>query len=297
LQLYVFITLACALVYMVLGMTPFEGINHAMATVSTGGFSTSDKSMGFFNSEPIVWAACLFMLLGGLPFVAMLKLISRQKHELDRQIIIFIGTVIIVSFAIALILRVTGTPSNYSLMATAFFHVISVITTTGFAAEDYMIWPPAALTLVFFITFLGACAGSTAGGFKFFRIYLIGLTVRREVIQTLYPQAVVSSRYGSRTLDQSVFRGALFFLALYLITFAIGAFLLALTGLDLITSVTGSITALANVGPGLGNIIGPAGNYDSLGDISKWIFSALMLLGRLEIVAVILIFMPAFWRD
>jgi trk system potassium uptake protein len=297
LQLYVFITLACTLTYVLLGMNFFEGINHAMATVSTGGFSTSDKSMGYFQSEPILWAACFFMLLGGLPFVAMLKILSRQRGEIDKQIIVFLSTVVVVSLTIVLILRASGVQSNYSLFATAFFHVISLITTTGFAAEDYLFWPPSVLILIFFVTFLGACAGSTAGGLKFFRIHLIAHTVRSEIIKTLYPQAVVSSRYGSRRLDDAVFRGALFFLAAYLLTFIIGSFLLALAGNDFITAVSGSITTLANVGPGLGPVIGPAGNYESLGDAAKWIMSILMLLGRLEIVAVILVFLPSFWRN
>jgi trk system potassium uptake protein len=297
LQLYVLITLACALSYVLLGMTPFEGINHAMATVSTGGFSTSDKSLGLFQSEPILWTASVFMLLGGLPFVAMLKFLSRQRSEIDQQIVLFLATVVIVSLVIVVILRATGTQSNYSLLATAFFHVISIITTTGFAAEDYSSWPPATLLIVFFVTFLGACAGSTAGGLKFFRIYLIAHTIRTEIVQTLYPQAVVSTRYGTRRLEPGVFRGALFFLAAYLITYIIGAFLLALTGTDFLTALTGSIAALANVGPGLGQVIGPAGNYESLGDAAKWILSALMLLGRLEIIAVILIFLPSFWRN
>lgn len=296
LQLYVLLSLLCALTYMLLGMTPFEGINHAMATISTGGFSTSDGSMGHFQSEPILWAASLFMLLGGLPFVAMLKVLSRQRGEVDRQIIYFLTTILVAGFGIAILLRLTGTDSNYSLLATSFFHVISLITTTGFAAEDYLVWPSAALVMIFFITFLGGCSGSTSGGLKFFRIYLITHSLKTELMQALYPNAVISVRYGSRRLDQGVFRGALFFLAAYLLSFIIGAILLAMTGVDLVTAITGSITALANVGPGLGPIIGPAGNFVPLSDIAKWILSALMLLGRLEIIAVVLIFTRAFWR-
>ncbi|MCU0830281.1 MAG: TrkH family potassium uptake protein [Rhizobiaceae bacterium] len=296
LQLYVFLSLLCALTYMLLGMTPFEGINHAMATISTGGFSTSDGSMGHFQSEPILWAASFFMLLGGLPFVFMLKLLSRQRGELDRQIVYFLVTILVSGMAIAILLRLTETPSNYSLLATSFFHVISIITTTGFAAEDYLIWPSAALVMIFFITFLGGCSGSTSGGLKFFRIYLITHSLKTELMQALYPNAVIATRYGSRRLDAGVFRGALFFLAAYLLSFIIGAVLLALTGVDLVTAISGSITALANVGPGLGPIIGPAGNFVPLNDFAKWILSALMLLGRLEIIAVVLIFTRAFWR-
>jgi trk system potassium uptake protein len=297
LQLYVLLSLACAITFILLGMTPFEGINHAMATLSTGGFSTSDSSMGYFKSEPILWAASFFMLLGGLPFVAMLKLLSRQRAEIDRQIVYYLSTIAIASISIALMLRYTDTPSNYSLMATATFHVVSIITTTGFAGEDYMIWPSAALVMVFFITFLGGCSGSTSGGLKFFRIYLIAHSLKTELMQALYPNAVIAARYGSRRLDQGVFRGALFFLAAYLLCFISGAILLAMTGADVITALTGSITALANVGPGLGTVIGPAGNYVPLNDAAKWILTALMLLGRLEIIAVVLIFTRAFWRS
>ncbi|NJR13997.1 MAG: TrkH family potassium uptake protein, partial [Phyllobacteriaceae bacterium] len=257
LQLYVFLSLLCALTYMLLGMSPFEGINHAMATISTGGFSTSDSSMGQFNSEPILWAASLFMLMGGLPFVAMLRVISRQRAEIDRQIVYFLATIFGAALLIVVLLRVTDTPSNYSLPATAFFHVISIITTTGFAAEDYMIWPSAGLVIMFFITFLGGCSGSTSGGLKFFRIFLIIHSLKTELMQSLYPNAVIATRYGSRRLDQGVFRGALFFLAAYLISFIIGAILLAMTGVDLLTAITGSIASLANVGPGLGTVVGP----------------------------------------
>jgi trk system potassium uptake protein len=296
LQLYLFLSLMCALTFMLLGMTPFEGINHAMATVSTGGFSTSDRSLGLFESEPILWAASFFMLVSGLPFVAMLRLLSRQRGEFDRQIIYFLGTIVLASLGIALMLHLTDTPSNYSLLGTSFFHVISIITTTGFAAEDYLIWPSAALVMVFFITFLGGCSGSTSGGLKFFRIYLIAHSLKTELMQALYPNAVIAARYGSRRLEPAVFRGALFFLAAYLLSFIVGSILLALTGVDVLTAITGSITALANVGPGLGPIIGPAGNFAPLNDFAKWVLSALMLLGRLEIIAVVLIFTRAFWR-
>lgn len=297
LQLYVLLSLLCALAYALLGMTPFEAINHAMATISTGGFSTSDGSMGHFQSEPILWAASLFMLLGGMPFVFMLKVLSRQRTELDPQIVYYVATILVASATIIALLRVTQTPSNYSLPATAVFHVVSVITTTGFAAEDYLIWPPAALVIIFFITFLGACSGSTSGGLKFFRIYLITQSLRTELLQALYPNAVVTARYGKRRLDQGMFRGALFFLATYLLCFVAGAILLAMTGVDILTAISGSITALANVGPGLGPIIGPAGNFVPLSDVAKWILSALMLLGRLEIIALVLIFTRAFWRQ
>ena len=297
LWLYVGLTLACILTYNALGMSFFDAANHAMAALSTGGFGTSDLSFAKFDSVPILWAGTVFMFLGGMPFMFMLFMFSSKRRFFDIQIAYYFGIVALSVFFLLIVLQLNGTPVDSTLLASVTFTVVSIITTTGFVFQDFGIWPPAAIFLVGILIFLGACSGSTAGGLKMFRIVVFVAVCRSAVSRLLSPSSVRSMKYGDHVIDDEVVTAVIAFTLLYLGTFLIGGVILTLTGNDLITAFSGSATALANVGPGLGGKIGPAFNFAGMSDIDKVVLSIEMLLGRLEIMSVVVMFAPGFWRD
>lgn len=190
----------------------------------------------------------------------------------------------------------TGDPFDDILASTA-FNFASIITTTGFASEDYTLWGPFAVTLAFFATFLGGCSGSTSGGIKAYRFLILGAMLRNGLRLLIHPHSVQALRYGKRIVDEEMQRSVVLFIVGFLASWVVATLLLSATGLDFLTSITGSLTALTNVGPGLGTTIGPAGNFVPLSDFAKWVLSATMLLGRLEILAVVVLLVPTFWRD
>jgi trk system potassium uptake protein TrkH len=293
--IYLLVTVACATTYMIFGMTPFEAINHAMTTVSTGGFSTSDASMGHFDTTPMLIASTLFMFVGGLPFLFLIRL-SIGSVERDVQIKYYLATIV---FATVLILsyRVsTGADADLRDFVTVAFNVVSVVTTTGYASENYLLWGPAAVTIIFVITFFGGCAGSTAGGFKQFRFVILHQAVMDYLGSAFRPHRVISRKYGARRIDDQISSSVLVFSFLYAMTFLFCACIFSMFGLDLETAASASATAIANVGPGIGNTIGPAGNFATMPDPVKWLLSAEMLIGRLEIMCVYALLLPAFWR-
>jgi len=293
---YVLLTALCTFGYDVLGMTFFEAINHAMATVSTGGFSTSDLSIGKFNSLAIVWWAILFMFIGGLPFMVVLFMFS-PRRKFDVQILYFLGIIAVAVALILVALELRGDILDFSTFSSVAFTVTAIITTTGFVFRDYGGWPTAALLVIFLITVLGACSGSTAGGLKVFRIVILVQMCRAAIGRVLWPNAVRSMKYGERPFDEDVGLAVVAFGVLYVATLIAGAILLSLSGHDLITAVSASATALANVGPGLGPVVGPAFNFAALSDFDLAILSLQMLLGRLEIMSIVVLLAPALWRD
>ncbi|MCB1450021.1 MAG: TrkH family potassium uptake protein [Nitratireductor sp.] len=297
LWLYVGLTLACILTYNALGMSFFDAANHAMATLSTGGYGTSDISFAKFNSVPILWAGTVFMFLGGMPFMFMLFMLSSKRRFFDIQIAYYIGVIAASVFFLLIVLQANGTPVTSTLLASVTFTVVSIITTTGFVFQDFGVWPTSALFLIGLLTFLGACSGSTAGGLKMFRIVVFVAVCKSAVSRLLSPSSVRSMKYGDHVIDEEVVIAVIAFTLLYFATFLIGGVILTLTGNDLITAFSGSATALANVGPGLGGKIGPAFNFAGMSDIDKVVLSIEMLLGRLEIMSVVVMFAPGFWRD
>jgi trk system potassium uptake protein TrkH len=288
------LTILCALAYASVGMSAFDAVNHAMTTLSTGGYSTHDASMGFFVEDGPLWVGSLFMLIGGLPFALFISILfGRRPGEIDPQILAYLGIVVAASICLTLA-RSDGFEARP--LAENVFNVISVITTTGYAAGDYTLIGPFAVALFFLLTFLGGCAGSTAGGVKTYRIVVTWTLMRGHLTRLVSPNAVTLTRYGSRQVDPAVFRSALVFLVAYAFCLMAITLGIAATGADLLTAHTAALTALSNVGPGLGDVIGPSGNFVSLSDAAKWLCSAAMLLGRLEILPVLVLLTPEFWR-
>lgn len=297
--IYVGLTLACALVYAALGMTSFDALTHAMTTIATGGFANYDSSFGAFGPG-VEYAASVFMLLAALPFVRYVQLISGGGHQplfRDSQIRTF--------FAICAILILMVTLWNWGLRGEpsengfrkALFNVVSIITGTGYASADYMQWGSFAVTLFFFIGLIGGCAGSTACSVKVFRYQLLFASIRSQIRRIHSPHGMFQPRYQGRAVGDDVLNSVMAFFVAFMVSIGVAGVLLGMTGLDFITSVSGAATAIANVGPGLGNQIGPAGNFAGLNDAAKWILSIAMLVGRLEIIAVFTIFTLNFWRD
>ncbi|MFZ1815353.1 MAG: TrkH family potassium uptake protein [Rhizobiaceae bacterium] len=297
LLLYCALTLACTMTYNALGMSFFDAINHAMTTLSTGGFGTSDLSFAKFDSVPILWASSFYMFIGGLPFMVMLLVFSSRRRFFDVQIGWYTAIILLTIFLVLISLSLTGSILDSTTLASVVFTVISIITTTGFVFQDYGIWPTVALLAIVGITLLGGCSGSTAGGLKVFRLVVLWEICRFAVSRLLSPNSVARMKYGEQAVDEETIIPVVAFTLLYFIAFGVGACILAINGHDLITSLTASATALANVGPGLGAQVGPVTNFASLTGIDKLVLSFQMILGRLEIMSVIVLFVPSFWRD
>lgn len=298
-RIYIALIAMCAVIFGILGMTPFDAICHALTTVSTGGFSTHDQSFGFFNSQPLEWAAIVFMTLGALPFVAMIKVTNGNAIEFwrDSQVRGYIGFLIGVAVVFAIWLAEARGIELSEALLLATFNVVSIATTTGFASNDYMEWGPFAIGLIFLLTFVGGCAGSTAGGIKTYRFQVAGLLIKGHFLSLMSPHRVSPLRYNGRRLPDDVPFSVIAFLAIYMATVAFFTLILTGLGIDLITSLSAAATAVSNVGPGLGETIGPAGNFAGLPDAAKWALSIAMLLGRLELFTVLVLLRPEFWRD
>ncbi|MFD1697517.1 TrkH family potassium uptake protein [Roseibium aestuarii] len=297
LTLYGTLTVTCILLYIACGMTLFQAINHAMTTVSTGGYSTSDSSFGQFSGNAVFWVSSVFMLASSVPFLFLIRLIEGRELNDKQQVFWLLGIVAAASAAIFLDQRWVQSDDPFHLLTMAVFHVASVITTTGYAATDYLQWGPFIIALFFLLTFLGGCSGSTSGGFKIFRIVLLLQFILSLLRRMVFPHRILAPRYGDKPISPSVMEGVLVFGILYAGTFALFAMIYGFFGLDLPTALSASITALANVGPGVGDIIGPSGTFKPMPDAVKWMLSIQMILGRLEIIAGLILISPDFWLE
>ena len=294
-MVYLLLTLACAISYWMLGMSLFDAFNHAMTTVSTGGYSTSDGSMGSFGTTAILLTATVFMFLGGLPFIFLIRL-AAGRFEKEVQIGYFIAMIAGAALAVLVTLILAGEPASGKQIVHVLFNVVSIITTTGYASEDYLTWGPAAIAVFFFLTFVGGCSGSTSGGYKQFRFVIVRQVIADSLAKTFRPHQVSRLKYGDRILDSEVVTSVMIFSFLYGGTFIIFAIIYGVLGLDFETAISGSATAIANVGPGIGSIIGPAGNFSTLSDPIKWMLCFEMIVGRLEIMSVYVLLAPSFWK-
>ena len=295
---YLVISLACLAVYWALGMNLFEAVCHMMATISTGGYSTSDASIGHFHSPALEWAATFFMLVAGLPFVLYVgalrgEIVPFVRNQQVRAFILFVAAITVV---VAAWLWGTQRMEPLDAIRLSSFHVVSLVTTTGFRTADYGQWGGFMQLIALLLIFVGACAGSTAGGIKFYRVHILFDMMRARGRQLIFPHALFPATYDGRPVSTEVRLSVALFVFVYVGTVGAIALLLALLGLDLVTALSGAATAVGNVGPGLGLIIGPAGTYTHLSDAAKWVLSAGMLLGRLEMFTVLVLLSSWFWR-
>lgn len=295
--IYLFLTMVCVMCYLLLGMSPFDASVHALTTISTGGFANYDASFGTF-SGPTEYAASFFMILAALPFVRYVQLINGNSTALwrDSQVRVFL-TIIAVLVVVMTIVLTQIFPHHWEKsMREALFNTTSIISGTGFSSVDYMQWGPFLISLFFFVGLIGGCAGSTACSIKIFRYQLLFASIRSQMKLIRSPHGVFTPRYDGRPVGPDVLNSVIAFFVFFIVTMGVLAVGLGLTGLDFVTSVSGAASALANIGPGLGEIIGPAGNYSSLNDVAKWMLAIGMLVGRLELMAVYAMLTIRFWR-
>ncbi|MCU9847701.1 TrkH family potassium uptake protein [Defluviimonas sp. WL0024] len=295
--IYVALTLACGLAYASVGMTGFEAANHAMTTLATGGFSTSDASFGLFQGAP-EYVSSVFMIIASLPFVRYIQLVAGSTRPLlrDPQVRGFgwtLAALVAVIWSYRVFVRGDGLEHAFR---EALFNVTSIITGTGYASVDYQLWGHFPIALFFFIGLIGGCAGSTCCSVKIFRYQLLIAAVEAQIRRIHSPNGVFTPHYNGQPVTEEVLSSVMAFLGLFVVTLGLVAVALGMTGLDFITSVSGAATAIANIGPGLGEIIGPAGNFAAINDVAKWILTVTMLLGRLELLVVLVLFLPRFWR-
>lgn len=297
LYVYLGLTIAAMLAYAAAGMSGFDALCHAMTTVSTGGFANYDD--GFRGFSPAAhYVGALFMVLGALPFVRFVQITRGQFQAMhrDRQVQAFLGIVLSASVLIALWLAFHGHHAGEQAFREALFNVTSVLTGTGYASDAYDLWGGFAVTVFFFIPLIGGCTGSTSCSAKVFRYQVLFAALWVQIRRIHNPHGVFPLRYQGRPVEPEVVSSIMGFFFVFYASLAIWAILLSLIGLDTITSISGSVAALANLGPGLGPVIGPAGNFAPLPDLAKWVLAFGMLLGRLEFLSVLVLFMPAFWQ-
>jgi trk system potassium uptake protein TrkH len=295
--IYSSLTILCAFTYWIFGMSIFDSLTHSMTTIATGGFSNYNESIGYFNSIPIEIASMLFIILGSLPFIVYIKFINGNKRIFtsDIQIRTFIKIILIAIIILSIyLIFYDGTKFN---LRSIFFNVISILTGTGYVNAEFDGWGSFALVLFLALMFIGGCAGSTTCGIKIFRIQILYLFISNQLKKIIYPKGVFVIKYDKNVIDNKFISSIISFIYLYFVIFFILAALLSLTGLDFVTAISGAATSISNVGPGLGNIIGPNGNFSTLPDISKWILTIGMILGRLELFAILVLFIPSFWRN
>ena len=301
---YIVLNILCALGYRYAGMSAFDAINHAMSTVAAGGFSTHDTSFRHFQDYPLVeWNGTLFMILAGLPFTLYFRAISPKINlsvfYKDTQVRAFfkilIGSVLVLS--LIRYLSETGNFSFSEVFRTTFFNATSSMTGTGFFSRDYMTWAPLTFVVFYILMFIGGCAGSAASGFKIFRVQIMVRLIGIQLKKLLQPHGVFLPYYNNRVLSQNVVDSVVSFLFIHLLVAAFFSLVFAAYGLDMVTSLAMAISSLACVGMGLGDITGPAGSLKPLSDGVKLWMSLAMIAGRLEFLAILVLFMPRFWKE
>lgn len=298
LSIYVGLTLVAMLSYWVGGMHPLDAIVHGMTSLATGGFANSDASFGAYAEQPwLLWMGSFFMLSGALPFVLYIRFIRSSKSALwnDQQVRGLLK-LLLTAIVILSMWRVLQGDDWFVSVTHVTFNVISVVTTTGYASDDYTLWGSLPIAAFFYLTFMGGCSGSTSGGMKIFRFQIAMLMLRNQLRYLIHANGVFTTRYNQQPVTSDISRSVVAFSFFFFITIAVLALGLSALGLDLVTALSGAATAVANVGPGLGDIIGPAGNFATLPDAAKWLLCIGMLMGRLEILTVVVLLTPMFWR-
>ena len=296
--IYFVLTFLCASFYKFFGMNVFDSLTHSMTTIATGGFSNYNESIGYFNNASIELTAIIFIILGSIPFISYIKFLSGNKKIFiqDAQIRTFLKIILVSILIISIYLVFAYETISFKTFRQISFNVVSILTGTGYVTHQFDKWGSFPLIFFLILMFIGGCAGSTACGIKIFRIKILYTFLKNELKKIIYPRGVFIIKYDNNNLDDKFMSSIISFIYLYITIFFIITALLSLSGLDFITSISAAATSISNVGPGLGNIIGPNGNFSLLPDVSKWILSIAMILGRLELFAILVLFLPSFWR-
>ena len=295
--IYSILTFICAFFYKLFGMNFFDSLTHSMTTIATGGFSNYNQSIGHFDSFLIEITSMIFIILGSIPFIAYIKFLNGDKKIFfsDTQVVAFLKVTFFSIIALSIYLFFSKGFQNESLRSVS-FNVISILTGTGYVTKNFDQWGNFPLIFFLILMFIGGCAGSTACGIKIFRVQLLYRFLLNQLKKIIYPRGVFVIKYDKNIIDDKFMSSVISFIFLYVIIFFSLTAILSLTGLDFVTSISGAATSISNVGPGLGDTIGPNGNFSSLENSSKWVLSLGMILGRLELFAILVLFIPSFWR-
>ncbi|MDE1152604.1 MAG: TrkH family potassium uptake protein [Micavibrio sp.] len=296
---YAGLTLLCAIALHFAGMSDFDAICHAMATMSTGGFANYDASIGHFNSGAIDLIIVFFMILSSLPFVLYLRAGRGDADVIwkDSQVRTFFCILGIFTLSCAAWLFLEDDMGLLDSLRNGLFLVASYMTTTGFANNDYALWGHFIVGVAFMATFLGSCSGSTAGGIKIFRLQILFMMLRQQLQKLLMPHGLFQVRYNGKIVEPTLQAAVAGFFFVYIMSWLTLGVLLQLTGLDFTTAFSGAIAAVSNTGVGTGDVIGPAANFAALPNESIWVISLAMLFGRVEFLTLLVLLMPSFWRD
>ena len=296
--IYSGLTFICSIFYKIFGMNYFDSITHSMTTIATGGFSNYNESIGYFNSATIEITAIIFIILGSIPFIAYIKFLNGNKRIFisDSQIRTFIKIIIVSIIILFLYLAFQNKNLSEINLRSISFNVVSILTGTGYVTQQFDNWGNFPLIFFLILMFIGGCAGSTTCGIKIFRVQILYLFLVNQLKKIIYPRGIFVIKYDSNNVDDKFMSSIISFIYLYIIIFFVITALLSLSGLDFVTSISAAATSISNVGPGLGTIIGPNGNFSQLPDFSKWVLSFGMILGRLELFAILVLFLPSFWQ-
>jgi len=298
--IYLVLTLLCGFSYWVFGMNVFDSIAHAMTTIATGGFSTHNDSIGYFQNPKIEIVSIIFIILGSIPFITYLKFLKGNKkiffNDVQVKGLIYLLVLSVITMFLYLFLNNTEYSFLENLRVST-FNVVSILSGTGYVTSDFSLWGKFPLIFFLFLMFIGGCAGSTTCGIKIFRFQILGTFIINQIKKLVYPHGIFPMKYNNEKISNSFVNSIVVFIFLYFFIFFILATILSLDGVDFVTSLSGAASSISNVGPGLGDVIGPNGNYNSLPDFSKLSLSLGMLLGRLELFAVLILFFPSFWKN
>ena len=296
--IYLILTFLCSFFYNIFGMEFFDSLTHSMTTIATGGFSNYNESIGYFNNIKIEIIAMIFIILGSIPFISYIKFLSGKKNIFytDTQIKSFIKIIFYSIVILFFYLTIFNKSFSDVSLRSISFNVISILTGTGYVTQNFDDWGSFPLIFFLILMFIGGCAGSTTCGIKIFRVQILYLFLKNQLKKIIYPRGIFIIKYDNNNVNEKFMASIIAFIYLYIIIFFIITAMLSLSGLDFTTSISGAATSISNVGPGLGELIGPNGSFSQLPDFSKWILSFGMLLGRLELFAILVLFLPSFWQ-
>jgi len=296
--IYIALTFLCALFYKIFGMKFFDSLTHSMTTIATGGFSNYNDSIGHFNNFKIEMTSMIFIILGSIPFIAYIKYLSGTKNIFitDTQIKSFIKIIFFSILILFLYLVIFNKSFSEISLRSISFNVISILTGTGYVTQSFDNWGNFPLIYFLILMFIGGCAGSTTCGIKIFRLQILYLFIKNQLKKIIYPRGIFIIKYDNNNVNEKFMASIISFIYLYIVIFFVITALLSLSGLDYTTSISGAATSISNVGPGLGELIGPNGNFSQFPDFSKWVLSFGMILGRLELFAILVLFLPSFWQ-
>ena len=280
-------------------MTLFDALAHSLTTISTGGFSTHNDSFAYFQNISILNIAIIFMILGSFPFLLLAQMSFTNISSIikDHQIRLFLSILIFAIFLIYYFARPYVGGSAFYQLSTISFNTISIISGTGYVSSNFENWGNYASVLFLLLMFIGGCAGSTTGGLKIFRFQILFKYIHLHLKRILKPHMVLTAQFNGKKVSESTFESVVIFFFVYITTFATSALLLSFSGLDFLTCISAAASAISNVGPGLGEIIGPNGNYSSLSNFSKLVLTLTMFLGRLEMLTIFILMLPSFWKS